>query len=119
MSKWTENDFNELMEKAIITNFSYHIARKRIILGSNKDLILSVQASFGHYCSPRDNNGKFYETWEIGFPSKKEDLLMTFIYDGADDPTQTVYSNVPTSVLIELIEKYGGICYIENCGLDL
>jgi hypothetical protein len=113
MSKWTEKDFNELMEKTIIDSI-FIILRKRIILGSNKDLILSVQASFGHYCNPRDNNGKFYETWEIGFPSKKEDLLMTFIYDGADDPTQTVYYNVPTSVLIELIEKYDGICYIEN-----
>jgi hypothetical protein len=119
MSKWTENDFNELMEKAIITNLVFHIARKRIILGPNKDLILSVQASAAHYSTPRDNNGKFYETWEIGFPSKKEDLLMTFIYDGVDDPTQTVYCNVPTSVLIELIEEYDGICYIENCGLDL
>lgn len=70
---------------------------------------MSVQASYTHYCSPRDYiaTGN-YNTWEVGFPSEKEDLLMDWIEE-PDNPTDTVYGYVPTEVINEVIEKHGGI----------
>lgn len=70
---------------------------------------MSVQASYGHYCSPRDYlEGGDYSTWEVGFPSLVEDLLMPFAED-VYNPTDTVYGYVPTDIINKVIEKHGGI----------
>jgi hypothetical protein len=70
---------------------------------------LSVQASRFHYCVPRDllEDGS-YSSWEIGFPSAKEDDLMPYI-DDSGDPTDTVYGYVPTDVVNRVLAKHGGI----------
>lgn len=68
--------------------------------------IISVQASEYHYCSPRDNDGP-YSKFEIGYPNRKEPLLMPYAEDKSK-PTDTVYGYVPESVVKEVIEKHGG-----------
>jgi hypothetical protein len=68
---------------------------------------MSVQASSGHYCSPRNDEGP-WETVEVGYPSKIEPLL----WDYADEPgkwTDTVYGHVPIELVAAVIEVHGGI----------
>jgi len=42
---------------------------------------MSVQASHGHYCIPKEDNQLYYSDVEVGFPSKKEPLLMKYARD--------------------------------------
>jgi hypothetical protein len=68
---------------------------------------LSIQGNIGAYCSPRKDSD-FYSSMEIGFPSEKEELIMS--YAGSEDqPTETVYGWVPIEVIEQVIEKHGGI----------
>ena len=70
---------------------------------------MSVQASEGHYCSPRlyVEDGD-YSAWEIGFPSEQEDLIMKWA-EKPGEPTETVYGWVPTGVIDAVIEKHGDL----------
>ena len=70
---------------------------------------MSVQASHTHYCLPRTYiaDGD-YASWEIGFPSAKEELIMPYVED-ADQPNDTVYRYVRTEGINEFIAKHGGI----------
>ena len=70
-------------------------------------LTLSVQASAGHYCSPKKDSGS-YSSVEVGFPSQKVDALMEFA-ENPDNPTGTVYGYVPTSIVLEVIADNGGL----------
>lgn len=67
---------------------------------------MSVVAGKGNYCNPRNDTGP-YSHVECGFPSEKEEILMKFAED-PKDPTGTVYGYVPTSVVLEAIERHGG-----------
>ena len=72
---------------------------------------MSVQAGEGLYSTPRSyiESGD-YSSFEIGFPSEREDLIMEYI-DGDEetDPTDTVYGYVPIDAVDAVIEKHGGI----------
>ncbi len=68
---------------------------------------MSVQAGPYAYCAPRDDYGP-YVAVEIGFPSQKEYLLMEWA-ENEENPTRTVYANVPVNVVIEVINKHGGL----------
>ena len=77
---------------------------------------MSVQANGGAYCSPRVENAERYDTVEIGFPSESEDLILKYIesgytdtYGGEPDPTQSVYPNVPVSIVSLVLAKHGGM----------
>lgn len=70
---------------------------------------MSVQASATHYCEPRTAyKDESYWSFEVGFPSEKEELLMEYA-EKPEDPTGSVYGYVPASVLEEIIVKHGGI----------
>lgn len=71
-------------------------------------LVMSVQASAFHYCTPRDSIGPWREV-EIGFPSQCVEQFMPYI-DGSqdDDPTGTVYGYVPIETVAEVIAEHGG-----------
>ena len=68
---------------------------------------MSVQASGSHYCEPRANVER-YRSFEIGFPSQKESLIMSYCEDESK-PTDTVYGWVPCAVVNAVLEKHGGI----------
>jgi hypothetical protein len=68
---------------------------------------MSVQASQGHYCTPRDNNGPWTE-FEVGYPSAREGALMKYAED-KKHPTDTVYGWVPEAVILRIIKKHGGV----------
>ena len=71
---------------------------------------MSVQASDSHYCSPqtRDEDA-LYNSVEIGYPSRKEKLLMPYIDGNEEDATNTAYGWVPALVVYKVIMKHGGI----------
>jgi hypothetical protein len=120
MTKWTAKNFNELMKEAIYhsftpnQNFPSIMIRKKIILGKNNDLTMSVQASYYHYSKPQ-KEADFYKQWEIGYPSKQEELLMPYA-ENVNNPTETIYAFVPTRVILQLIRKYENICNIDTAG---
>jgi len=69
---------------------------------------MSVQASGFHYCTPRQDKAWPYKTFEIGFPSRKEQLIKEY----AETPgawTETVYAQVPASVVNAIVAKHGGL----------
>lgn len=92
---------------------------------------ISVQASNGHYCSPRNDAGPWYEV-EVGFPSvkppeswkpyaeewKRSVKLFTFsipffnkevsISRYVDNQKSTVYAYVPVSLVRDFIYLHGG-----------
>ena len=72
----------------------------------------SVQASHFHYCEPREtmySGDSFeYSSMEVWFPTDKEPLIMEYCHD-SEEPTQTVYWQVPVEVLNEVVKKHWGI----------
>lgn len=78
--------------------------------------IISIQASYGHYCSPRVNGDDFYRTVELGYPSEFEELILEYAED-PDCPTGSVYANVPVDVVNEVLKKHGGIVDIKDKSL--
>ena len=68
---------------------------------------MSVQASYSHYCSPRNDHGP-WATVEVGFPSHKCDDLMPYA-ENADAPCDTVYGWVPVEVVEKVIADHGGV----------
>lgn len=81
---------------------------------------VSIQASSGHYCNPRnenrmldynfDDSNEIHTSFELGFPSEKEDLILEYAEE-QDNPTETVYGYVPLETVLKMIEKHGGIDY--------
>lgn len=69
---------------------------------------VSIQASDGHYCSPRVKGDVTYDTVELGFPSIEEPLIAGYAED-PDNLTNTVYGWVPVEIVDQVIEKHGGI----------
>jgi hypothetical protein len=68
---------------------------------------LSIQASFMHYCSPREDEGP-YKSVEVGFPEglSKEDLAsLAEFHTGCEMP---VYSWVPVNLIEKIVENHGG-----------
>ena len=69
---------------------------------------ISVQASRFHYCSPRLDGHNEYESVELGYPNREEELIKPF----AEEPYyKTVYGYVPVEIVDKMIEKHGGIQY--------
>jgi hypothetical protein len=67
---------------------------------------VSVQASEGSYCTPRDDFGP-YTAVELGFPTLADPMLDGYAEDPSK-PTDTVYAYVPVGVVRDLIVKHGG-----------
>lgn len=70
---------------------------------------MSVQASAGHYCSPRNDVGPWASV-EVGFPSAKCEELMPYA-ENAEEPCDTVYGYVPVEVVEQVIANNGGFSH--------
>lgn len=68
---------------------------------------ISVQASAGHYCAPRNSQGPWTEV-ECGFPSEDVPTLSAH-KDGDDEDTKSVFGWTPIELVNELIASHGGI----------
>jgi len=74
---------------------------------------VSVQASEGNYCSPRNNDGPWTSV-ECGFPTEKDAVLEAWAENPNADLTEdgkveTVYGWVPSQVILGIIESHGGM----------
>lgn len=67
---------------------------------------VSVQASEGSYCEPRDDYGP-YTAVELGFPNRPDPMLDGYAEDKSN-LMDTVYGWVPVGVVRDLIVKHGG-----------
>ena len=96
-------DVNQFLEQ-----YKYNrrglLLRPVILCGDG--LEISIQASSLHYCTPREDVGP-YSTVEVGFPSKRIAELMPYAED-PDDPTNTVYGNVPIEIVEHVVNQHGG-----------
>jgi len=103
---------------------------------------VSVQASHGHYCTPRVDNAVFYTHVELGYPSKEtpewyeyaEDYtqltFMQSVYHWIKTkilkqwdflsfyPTNTIYSWVPVELVDRILVRHGGISNIFDVVLE-
>jgi len=70
--------------------------------------IISVQASGGHYCLPREDGAEAYTHVECGFPSAVPEFILEYAEE-KDQPTDTVYPYVPVELVEQLIHLHGGI----------
>ena len=94
------NNVSEFFKQAGATR------NKRVICADGFEM--SIQAHFGAYCSPRIDDAEKYTSVEVGYPNKKEELLMPFA-DEVDNPTETVYGYVPVQIVTNVLAKHGGI----------
>lgn len=69
---------------------------------------MSVQGHAGAYSFPRDDFAAEYLQVEVGYPSAREEALMSYA-DDADRPTDTVYGYVPIAIVVQVIETHGGL----------
>jgi hypothetical protein len=69
---------------------------------------MSVQASVYNYCQPQEADAPKYDLVEIGFPTAKEPMLMSYA-ETPEDPTGTVYAYVPVELVTNVIVKHGGM----------
>lgn len=83
---------------------------KRIIC--NDGFEISVQAGRYLYSCPRENcfftNTCLYSEFELGYPNKKEPLLIKYAED-KKTPTKTVYPYVPKELINKVISKHKGL----------
>jgi len=102
-----KKEFYKYMKENVVSDNGFFRLHKEI---KCKDgFKMSVQASEGHYCSPRQTLPiESYSSFEIGYPSKKEDLIMEYAEDN-DYPTKTVYGWCPLDVVLEVLKKHDGI----------
>lgn len=75
---------------------------------------VSVQAGQFHYCTPRTDEGPWYE-FECGFPSKPVPEWLQW-RDGDYEDTETVIGCVPADVIWNVLEAHGGV--INLCEKD-
>lgn len=69
---------------------------------------MSVQANQFVYCSPRVDGLGFYSSYEVGFPSAEEPMLLPYAEDRYR-PTETVYGFVPAWVIADVVYVHGGV----------
>ena len=69
---------------------------------------MSVQAHAGAYCIPKMTGAPVYREVEVGYPNRREILLIPYAED-ADALTETVYGWVPVQVVTDVLAKHGGM----------
>ncbi len=76
-------------------------------------LSVSIQASEGHYCKPREDSVEVYTAVELGFPSHTPpEYLLEYAETAVNDEPDyenTVYAYVPVALVERWIQEEGGI----------
>lgn len=96
----------EMLNSKFMNEFAIVRNPARAILCAD-GFMVSIQASSSHYCSPRANDGP-YSHFELGYPSEPDDLITEYAEDG-ERLTQTVYPMVPLQVVLDLVNRHGGV----------
>ena len=105
----TFDNFQEFMFNIPIVFSISKTIRQRVMIGK---VIMSIQASEYACSNPRETGCREYHSWEIGYP---EEVIPELIpYADSDDYTQTVYGYVPTQIILNIIDRLGGISLVPN-----
>lgn len=105
----TVKDFFEQTMDSQMTESTYNIRRPRPRVFCKDGFNISIQANRTAYCRPRENDLVDYESVELGYPNKLDDLIAD--YAEVFGTTGTVFGYVPVNLVNELLEKHGGIDY--------
>ncbi len=104
-----ENHFTKWLDEGRKAGDHFQMTKTLVMKDGTR---MSIQAGPTHYSSPRikSDSYKNYQSFEMGFPSKKIDIFMEYIDGGKDtDPTETVYGYVPVKVIETAITQCGGV----------
>jgi hypothetical protein len=93
----------DVNNERVYNNDSFPLAKR---ITCKDGFSLSVQATHGAYCSPRQNIGPWHLV-EVGFPSAEPELIMSYA-ESPDAPTETVYGYVPVELVEQLIALHSG-----------
>lgn len=104
---------NEMLKKTYVKNDGDYLIRNRVFCKDG--FSISIQASRGHYCEPRETFEGPYEKVELGYPNKFDPMIANYAEEGDDTRlfTRSVYPYVPIEVVDNLLEKHGGIIHIK------
>lgn len=112
--------FTDWMDKGRIINepqleYSFYREQKCKALLLKDGTKLSIQASGLHYCKPCENSPAYdyYDSFEIGFPSKLIEEFLPYA-DDPDDPTATVYGQVPKELIQTVVDSRGGVVGVRD-----
>ena len=100
----TVNEYLEANSKRY-PNSNHPCNREAIVCADG--MTLSVQASSGHYCTPREDDGP-YSSVEVGYPSEAVPELLVYA-ESPETPTGTIYGYVPVELVDAAIAAHGGI----------
>ena len=104
---WVQSRNAELedLRAMAVRGFNLHLVAQQIIC--HDGFRLSVQASYGHYCSPREwvNDGA-YGKWEVMLYG--DDPEFHERCDGEGSPDNEPYGWVATEIIEDLIKRHGG-----------
>lgn len=77
---------------------------------------VSIQASYGHYCTPRQMECLGgYTAVELGYPSRWDAVTCSLLKDYSHDvdaENETVFGYVPVEIVNQLLEAHGGIKWV-------
>ena len=114
--EWSKLDLSAMLHRRPIVeliddhgqpmNISMVCQMPRLILADGASL--SVQASEHSYSSPRDNKGPYTKV-EVGFPSENPPEAWKDFAENWGDPTNTIYSYIPLTMVMLYIGAHGGI----------
>lgn len=95
-----------------IGEYGFQETRPRIMCRDG--FSMSVQASEGMYCLPKENlKSGNYKYCEVGFPSEPVELLEPY------DAGPGVFAYVPVEIIEHIIDKHGGFAEeMEEVGHD-
>mgnify|MGYP004604404563 FL=1 len=85
---------------------------KRPVLVMSDGTKMSVQASAFHYCEPRKNGLKDYESFEVNYLNTIIEQLRDYTgcqVESDEELLQSIYSFVPKAVILDILEEHGGI----------
>lgn len=94
-------------------NEPYIQIRPRIICSDG--FSVSIQASYAHYCKPRNNIGP-YTHFELGYPSEIVDSWISFVeaFSENQDPCEQVYPYVPIHLIVDEMNRRGNVELVHN-----
>lgn len=86
------------------SGMDFELPRSPIVC--NDGFEISVQASAGHYCTPKLDGANWYSSVEVGFPSENVEALEQYRQGTVD-----VFTWVPTAEVNEILKAHNGIDY--------
>ena len=70
---------------------------------------ISIQASAGHYSTPREDDAITYTHVELGYPTRVPPDYILEYAETVEEPMESVYAYVPTELVERWLAEEGGI----------